>query len=351
MLTHLHISNLKSIVDLNLTMQPLTLLSGLNNAGKSTVLQALRMYHAASQGQSPFLKGHGDIDALRSQFASPNAPVNIDVGVGGLFTTYKLGESPHQHPPCPDITYLSAERWGPRVYLPVEQSTLPFPKVGERGQYTLDYIDKLRDALIPHALHHVNAEGRTLLFQLKGWLSEISPTVQFDFQIDAKADISTATLNGFRPTNSGFGLSYTLPVIAAILGAVATPPKAGWSENWGEKRQVNREKGSLLILENPEAHLHPQGQTAMGKLIAMAAQANVQILLETHSDHLMDGIRIAVKQKQLAPDKANFHFFSLNKEGQTEVASPNIDGNGKLSFWPEGFFDQTLKNRAILARR
>jgi len=77
---------------------------------------------------------------------------------------------------------------------------------------------------------------------------------------------------------SGFGLSYTLPVITALLVGTLIP-------------------NSLVIIENPEAHLHPRGQTEIARLIALCAQVGTQIIIETHSDHLFDGIRIAAKNK------------------------------------------------------
>jgi len=115
--------------------------------------------------------------------------------------------------------------------------------------------------------------------------------------------------------------------------------------------ELKLEFEGIVLLENPEAHLHPKCQTAMGRLIALAAASGVQVVVETHSDHLMDGIRIAVKQQELAADKTVFHYFSLDQDGVSNVESPKLDSKGKLDYWPKGFFDQTMKNRAILAQR
>ena len=104
------------------------------------------------------------------------------------------------------------------------------------------------------------------------------------------------------------------------------------------------------MIENPEAHLHPQGQTALGRLLAVGASCGLQLLVETHSDHLMDGIRIAVRDGELNAQDAQFHFFARSTDGETEVETPKLAADGKLNFWPKGFFDQTLRNRARLAR-
>ncbi|WP_180834594.1 AAA family ATPase, partial [Vibrio parahaemolyticus] len=53
--------------------------------------------------------------------------------------------------------------------------------------------------------------------------------------------------------------------------------------------------GGLVIIENPEAHLHPKGQSYLGRLIQRTAEAGVQVIIETHSDHLLNGIRVAAR--------------------------------------------------------
>lgn len=105
------------------------------------------------------------------------------------------------------------------------------------------------------------------------------------------------------------------------------------------------------MLENPEAHLHPRGQTTIGKLMALAAAAGVQVIVETHSDHVLNGIRVAVREGLLPPDAAVFHYFSRSEKGEICIDSPRIDAQGKLDNWPEGFFDESVKSLAALSSR
>ena len=102
--------------------------------------------------------------------------------------------------------------------------------------------------------------------------------------------------------------------------------------------------GTLVFLENPEAHLHPRGQSRLGELIARAADAGIQVIMETHSDHILNGVRIAVRNGYVEPDAVALHYFerSTTKQKQTTsiVVSPELDKYGKLSFRPEGFFDE-----------
>ena len=102
---------------------------------------------------------------------------------------------------------------------------------------------------------------------------------------------------------------------------------------------------SLLLMENPEAHLHPQGQASLGELIAQCVSDGVQIIVETHSDHLLNGLRLAVKNKHIRSDKVVLHLFSRATEtGEVFVQSPAVLENGRVSNWPDGFFDQWDKD-------
>ena len=135
----------------------------------------------------------------------------------------------------------------------------------------------------------------------------------------------------YRSTNVGFGLTYILPVLVALLSSSA---------------------GALVLLENPEAHLHPRGQSQAGELIARAASAGIQVIVETHSDHILNGIRVAVKRGLASPEDIALHYFQLPAEysdmSGIEVISPQIDRDGRLDKWPEGFFDEYGKSLSRL---
>lgn len=356
MIDKLHISGFKSFIDQEINLTNLTVLAGLNNSGKSSVIQAFRMYSSAFSNSSPLLNGHGEVSDLRSNLVHQREAIKISLCFSNnQKDTMTLSDHDVTRPKIsPELFYVGADRLGPQSFLPLNMTLDAHPKIGDRGEYAFDFITKLEGYgyLIPDCMIHPSAEGKTFEYVLQGWLSEISPGVKFSFSTNKKADISHAEINNFRPVNVGFGLSYTLPIIAATLGAVSKIPTLNDQDikisNWEQRK---RENGILLILENPEAHLHPQGQTAMGKMIALAASCGIQIVLETHSEHVMDGIRIAVKQKMINSKQVLFHYLSKDNHGQTKIISPKLDDNGKLDSWPKGFFDQTLKNRAILSKR
>lgn len=354
MINHLRLKAFKSLPDQIVTLKTLTILSGLNNSGKSSIIQAVRMYDRALQGFSPLLDGHGSISEIRSKFSNKEEEIEIALKfLDEKEETLRLSEGQWSHPASgPICCYIGAGRLGPQTVLPLRRSIDEFPYIGEKGEYVLDFIQKLGDAIVPDELHHTSSQGKTLLYELAGWLSEIAPGVEIEMSLDQKSDSARAEFDSFRPANVGFGLSYTLPILVSILGMAARAPSSGWEEKWGDRWEEKRNSaGVLLVIENPEAHLHPQGQTAMGRLLTIAASCGVQIIVETHSDHLIDGVRIAVKDGILDPEAVELHYLSKSKEGTSLITTPKLHKNGKLDFWPDGFFDQMLKNRAVLAKR
>ena len=82
---------------------------------------------------------------------------------------------------------------------------------------------------------------------------------------------------------------------------------------------------------------------ALGELMALAGKAGIQVIAETHSDHVVNGIRLAVKERKISADQVQFHYFTRRDEGERlvhKIESPRIDADGRLDRWPDGFFDQ-----------
>ncbi|MEZ8349263.1 AAA family ATPase [Vibrio splendidus] len=351
MIKNVHIKGFKSYRDKSIPLANLTLLSGLNNSGKSSVIQSLRMFAAQHAGKSPLLTGHGDLDDIRSDFVGPNEDITVSLTFNDskissmiLKSVESLSVTPAL---CPIFSYIGADRLGPQINLPINFSNKSHPTVGEKGEYTFDYIEQLTTSMhaVPEKLSHPTSKSKMFEYELRGWITEIAPGVEFKCSSNKKSSVSHAEIDTYKPTNVGFGLSYTLPIIAATLGASSEPTTVENSPQSSSREDI------LLAIENPEAHLHPQGQTAMGRMLALAAACGIQIIVETHSEHVMDGVRIAVKEGLLNHSDVIFHYFEKDASGLTEVKTPNLDENGKLDFWPTGFFDQTLKNRSVLAKR
>jgi len=102
-------------------------------------------------------------------------------------------------------------------------------------------------------------------------------------------------------------------------------------------------KGDLLIIENPESHIHPKGQVQLGRLMALAAINDIQLVVETHSDHILNGIRVGVKEGAIEKDKVRIYYFEREvqeKEQFSQVSKILIDAKGELSNYPHGFMNE-----------
>ena len=359
MLQQIVLQNFKCFDALEVACAPLTLLCGLNGMGKSSVIQSLLVLRQSFEsgaltrgslmldgtmadlgtGMDVLFQG-ADEDVIAFELhGSDVLPCRLSFDystTADSLTSSGSAELPEPWRVTPPfgggLFYVNAERTGPQKFYPQSESFAQRGDLGARGEYTLNYLHAHEGETLveddPRCRDHPN---RQLLSVVEHWLQEISPGVHLEFEpvrsadalisgfsFDQKGDVPTRP---FRATNVGFGLSYILPVLTAML----TPP------------------GTLCLIENPEAHLHPQGQTRMAELAVRAAIAGVQVIVETHSDHFLDGVRISVRDGLIPPEQTAIHYFE--REGNSvRVMTPEVDSNGRLSEWPRGFFDQREEN-------
>jgi len=186
--------------------------------------------------------------------------------------------------------------------------------------------------------------------QISLWISEIIyPGTKVSIEgsdaskVDIKYSFKDQPLKTFNPMNIGFGFSYALPVIVAVLTA---------------------KPGSLLIVENPEAHLHPSAQSKMGYFLGVIANAGIKLIVETHSDHIINGIQIAVAKKVINNKKVTINYFFKEDKTEEELQEDKVSGvkqqpnvnpirikeKGELTDWPKGFFDQSQLDYSHLTR-
>lgn len=369
----LHLRNFKCFEDQSITFKPLTLLTGLNSAGKSSVLQALLLLRQSYQQgllDTTGLALNGDLtnvgtagDAL---FEGANEEIiGFDLILSEKCTMswkwqYELGNDAEEAESdvmklilrdgdsnlyarsnlfTDDFHYLQAERLGPRDLSEMSDFQVrQHRQIGSGGQYAAHFLSLFgNDTITNSNLNHPAAKTLTLKEQVNAWLGEISPGTNLLLTRHPGTSFMSlrySYLTGkqfsqaYRPQNVGFGVTYVLPVLIAILASST---------------------GSLLLIENPEAHLHPKGQVQMGGLLARAASCGIQIIIETHSDHILNGIRLAVHDGKLSPDDVQLHFLQRNtQDGVAQVTSPHMDRDGRIDQWPDDFFDEWEKSLVAL---
>ena len=229
--------------------------------------------------------------------------------------------------------YLSAERIGPKDLYESSSIVVEDKKqLGLLGEFAVHYINVFGlEFIVDEQLRHSSAKSEKLLAQVNAWLSEISPGVSLNTKyvpevnkviLDYQFDYGNQKTNSFRPKNVGFGISYVLPIVLSLLSA---------------------EEGKIIVIENPESHIHPRGQVQLGRLISLAANIGAQLFIETHSDHILNGIRVAVKEGNINKSKVNVMYFekmTTDKEQFTKITQIRIDHKGELDAYPKDFLDE-----------
>jgi predicted ATPase len=119
----------------------------------------------------------------------------------------------------------------------------------------------------------------------------------------------------------GVGVSQVIPVIVAALFA---------------------QSGHIVIVEEPESHLHPLAQSKLAELLAQVSkERNVQFIVETHSEHLFRRMQTLIAKQQITPSDAAMYF--VERDGKTATMRPlEVDDFGRVKNWPEGFFGDAL---------
>jgi predicted ATPase len=369
---YLKIENFKCFNEIEIPLNQLTILAGANGNGKSTVIQSLLFLRRSIEHCSTWRGGEinryqfSEINGLNVELNGPyclalgnseeiipkNSKSNIlKFGIrGGIekfgvsykndinntlwLTPFELDKDEYYGKDLfslfeQEFYYLNAERVGPRVRQDI--SFFDFPNTGFKGEFVAQLIGDTNFNYtfeVEENRRNSSSKSKRLEQQVNAWLDYIMPgvsvTASYDINtLSAQIKISNNYTIGESTiaTNIGFGISYVLPII--VSGLIA-------------------KKGSYLVIENPEAHLHPSAQSNVGRFLSVIAKSGVKVIVETHSDHFVNGIQIAAALNEISNDEVTINFFSHEKvDNQPKLESISINQKGELSLWPKGFFDQT----------
>lgn len=380
MLQAIELRNFKCYEALDLPCSALTVLTGYNAAGKSTALEALLLLAqglrtVANEQKLPL---NGDLvrlgserDVLRHGIADPHFTLGVrseDERIRWTFGSQMAGSSgivplraleywqrggggavnPQEPeriwPACGEAESPLAFAVRDAAHVGAAHGVLPssfsVPKkasrlagdVGDADEFAPHWYVECADEDIDPDRRHSQGISGTARAQVDAWLSELFPGAR------TRADrLSPDAIRlSFRPNstspwacpvNAGSGLSAVLPILIALL---------------------TRERGSIVVLDCPESHLHPRSQSAVGRFLGQMAGAGLQILVETHSEHVLNGIRLAVRDGHVQPKGVALHFVGQGGVAG-RVTTLAVDKNGAVSDWPEGFFDQAEEDLAILS--
>jgi len=368
MINSIKLKNFKSIKEYDFRLRNLNVAMGMNGMGKSTFIQSLLLLRQSNdlkdgaltlnddftkigRGKDAFYQYNKEDEMSFSITFSNELNYNFIFGylsdADFLTTKNKVDLSSdffNQSLFTSNFQYLNASRLDPRVIHEKSHSKVINERnIGIHGEYVVHFLNQYgkEDISFDNLIHNksekfliegVETVDKTLIHQVNNWMGEISPGVKLDTPEIPNSDniildfqfkhANAVPTNNFRPTNVGFGLSYALPIVTSLLSA---------------------QPGQLIIIENPESHIHPRGQAELGRLISLTAMNDVQVIIETHSDHILNGIRVAVKENQIESNKSVVFYFEKNvseTEQFSKITDIEIDINGELSNYPKNLIDE-----------
>ncbi len=356
MINNVKVKGLKSIDCLDIELKKLNILVGTNSSGKSTFIQSILLASQNINNLSSPLNGKlvslGEFRETRNHIINAQAiGINIDFDDSNYaFTIVESDENKEDFSKLIDdsnlesddennplitkelldrfrglymdrrIYYLSSSRIGHRdIY---EKNYSNDFKFGLEGEYCLHYFEKHKGFILDDRLTNIYKVSNTLESQVNYWLKYIVGMELSTTDIKETDRIKANFISGsrsIRTKNVGSGISYLVSIIIMCLSI---------------------KEEDTIIIENPEIHLHPKAQSKLIEFFIYIANTNRQIILETHSDHIFNGVRVAVTRKQINDDDYTINFFSLDDRGCTKVDNIKVSKRGRIVDAPEGLFDQ-----------
>lgn len=337
MISWLKVNNFKSNEKQDFQMKPITILTGLNSTGKSSIIQSILLLSADSSSSS-LLKEHikifSNFNIIRNRYINAQEvllSVECNKQVNKITIEKEKGWNNHNLNSNKflqfdkNLHYISANRIGQEELASFDEDI----KFGIDGKYVFGYFERNKDKLVDNNLLAYK-EHNTLDAQLSYWLKYI---LDIDLRIitekitqsNIKVTYESDGLDNISPFNLGAGNSYLAKVL--IMG-------------------LSRKKNSILIVENPEIHLHPKAQAKIADFFVFLQNAGIQIILETHSEHLINKFRYNVYKNNLSHNDIIIYYKQTIKEKFQQInINKNahfVDIDNRQIEFPSGFFDSTL---------
>ena len=340
MITKLKIENFKSIVNQEFIFKPLNILTGTNSSGKSSVIQSLLFYSSCANPNlhlDKYLKKLGELSKL-SSFTSKNREIKITPSIDDkdeptLSLNFENNQweklNNTQFPSFEkELFYLSANRIGQENIATKDKDL----RSGANGEFLFGFYEENKNKALQNNKLLWDKNSSSLSTQVIFWLEKIlelklEPRTQAIDSNNVKVFYANKNLAGLEisPFNLGAGISYLTKIL--ILGLSLKP-------------------NNVLIIENPEVHLHPKAISKLAEFLAFLTKAGIQVLIETHSEHILNKMRYLIFKEELPQESVqiyykehkdeNFTSISINKRGKY------TDEKGQVVKFPKGFFDSDL---------
>lgn len=330
MILQLKLNNFKGIEEETLDLKPLTLLTGLNSTGKSTCFQAILagLYYNNGANANNMLASY-DFSFTSNRNKNVNAKrISIEANrkfgkhfCVELFDDDSFIANTDEPIDLEDkVYYLSANRL---AYNTDMEAVSPKYKIGLQGEYIFGTFEMEKSSPLDTSLIK-DKNSETLSAQLNWWLTYILG-IKFEMQTEkvtsnrVKVIYKSNDLPNLSPQQLGVGVSYLAKILIMCLRA---------------------KKENVLMIENPEIHLHPAAQSRLGEFFVFISNAGIQLLIETHCENLINKIQYEIYKNHIKNTDAILYY----KGGITDsFRRLDFMDSGKFNMdFPEGFFDATL---------
>jgi predicted ATPase len=325
----LEISNFKSFHNETVEFRDITVLTGTNSSGKSSIIQSILLlseYQSRSE-LDKYLLSLGTFETLRN-IEAVQSSISITLNENQVFkidkeSSYFYGEKSLQF--NKNLFYLHGN--GGDVREVIETKIDGIKEFGIYGDGIFGFYENRKNSPIDEFLIK---DGHSSLFrQLSIWLREIS---------DRDIDFSTENIfssyiksyyqlgeKSISPQNSGTGLNSLISILILCLTA---------------------KRGDVIIIEYPESYLHPKSQSKLADFFVFIASSGVQLILETHSDHILNKFRWNIFKDNIASDRVIIHYKKGIRESFQKILIDEkgfFVQNGEQNSFPKGFYDATLQ--------
>ena len=219
------------------------------------------------------------------------------------------------------VKYIGPLRNSPQQYYILDKKEI---FIGNRGENTFNILKHNQNKKVSFYknLDDDNLEKVTLLDATKYWLNYFYEGTEFKIDtIGGNNDIIRILINGYTIDNSGFGFSQLIPIIVQAL-------------------LLN--EYDLLLLEQPEIHLHPELEYKLAHFLLCIVKNKRQIIAETHSEHIINKLILSKLENNFIERLFKVYFLEKIENGLTDFKEIQISEYGEVENWPKGFFDQYL---------
>lgn len=327
MIKNIKINGYKNLDKVELNLKPLTIVTGKNSTGKSSLLQAILLMQSLSDA-AMYYQDYINTDFSSSRNKYTNAKV-IDICIeydGNIQKrvwtedSLDISGADFAHRLEKDLFYLSANRTG------VDDNAKIIPSIisGPSGEGLAGYLELNKSEVVDDDLIK-DFNSKTLSAQLNFWLSYILD-IQMEMSTEKRSSNNVEVryksddIPGILPRQLGAGVGYIAKILILCLRS---------------------KKNDIILIENPEIHLYPLAQSRLAEFLTFIAANGRQVIIETHSNDIITKIRHCVYKGCIHEGDVVVFY----KDGITEpFLELNVDRNGGFDTeFPSSFFDATLK--------